>query len=148
MNLQLTIGLIAFLVTAIGCLFVTHLRGPAKKKKFVAKAKANDCATEGSFTESKFREGRKGTGTVTATYGYKVAGKSYVKKLDFKAKSKGDLNQPRRIQVYFDPENPKKSVADVELSKKNLKKSGQLLPLILPVVVFCIVYFSMNYFMG
>lgn len=145
-GLSFTILVIVFVI----CYIRVFLKGTSRKQKFVAKAKQKGCFTQGHYITHKYRAGIYDSTSSSyrddqhiVKYEYQVNGQSYCKKLRFRAKS-GAVEQPRHITVYYDPMNPKKAIAANEANQGAQRNNGCLLTIIIPIVVYKLVYFLLG----
>lgn len=152
MDEQLRVGIAfaIFVAAFVVCYIRVFLKGTSRKQKFVAKAKEKGCYTQGDYVTHKFRGGSYDSTSSSyrddqhiVKYEYQVNGKTYYKKLRFRAKS-GAVEQPRHITVYYDSSNPKKAIAANEANQGAQRNNGCLLTIIIPIVAYKLVYFLLG----
>lgn len=59
-------------------------------------------------------------------YKYTVNGKDYFKKITFQSLGKVTIDYPTEVAIYYDSNNPGKSVSELEISRVNKLRSGCL----------------------
>lgn len=111
------------------------------KEKFIEKAKSAGHYTAGTIRKSKRSYGNDDSNNsyfrndrIKVTYGYKVNGKEYQKRLLFQSPGCVSIDYPYEITVYFDPKNPAKAVCKEEISAD---RSGGCLGTFLLDLIFC-----------
>lgn len=124
-----------------------------RKQRFVAKAKENYCSTNGVATKTQYRAGDRSASElsqsqdrITVKYEYVAQGKIYYKKLRFY--SRGFVTFPDKVIIYYDKNNPKKCVAENEVTKSLIVQDKGYKTLGLFVAVVAAVVFILKPFLG
>lgn len=141
------IALMAGAIVLVLCYVKLFLKGRSFNQKFVEKAKAQGHFATATLIDNKLRLGNDESGNANfkndrmkCTYEYKVNGVSYKKKITFQSPGMVAVKFPYTITVYYDPNNPSKSVCKEEVSQGSQRTAGCLGTIIFAALTFIVIY--------
>ena len=104
------------------------------KQRFIEKAKAAGNCTRGEYEDSEVSLGVADSNnshfrndTLIVKYRYTVDGLVYHKALPFQSPGRASIDFPSSVEVYYDPQNPKKAFCPEEATQAHQRRSGCLL---------------------
>lgn len=146
-EIRSAIALTASVIVLVVCYIKLFLRGRSTNQKFIEKAKAQGNFTTATLVDNKLRSGNDESGNASfkndrmkCTYEYKMNGISYKKKITFQSPGMVAVKFPYTITVYYDPENPSKSICKEEGSQGSQRTAGCLGTIALTAITFTVIY--------
>lgn len=107
--------------------------GNSKQDKFVEKAKRSGCVATGVSVDTEYLPGdingknlAERSPMVRVKYEYRVDGVAYHKYMNFQKPGHSLIDYPEQVTVYYDRNNPRKTISPEEFSAANRKQSGCL----------------------
>ena len=146
-EIRSAIALIAGALVLVVCYIKIFLKGRSFNQKFMEKAKKQGCYTTATLIDNKLRLGNDESGNASfkndrmkCTYEYKVNGISYKKKITFQSPGMVAVKFPYTIMVYYDSNNPSKSVCKEEASQGSQRTAGCLGTIAFAAITFIVIY--------
>lgn len=137
------IDIVGLVVCGVGLLVFIYglvfwvLKGTSKKQKFIQKAREKGNVVTGYYKDRKVHFGissetKNSTlkdDMIIVTYTYRVRNQDYEKSLSFEGNAAW-FEEPKEIEIYYDSENPRKTVCPLEASKNSQQGHGCLMTII------------------
>lgn len=140
-DMILLISLLAGIVVCAFELRFLVFKGRSRNQRVVEKRKAKGCVTIGKMKDFKAVYGNGedkgkeiGKDLYYVTYTYMVQGKTYKRTLCFESN-----DFPVEVTIYYDPNNPKKSLAANEATRAEQIQHGCLITVVSTILVIGIV---------
>ena len=141
-NLRFAIAIISGFASFIFLFIFMYLKGNNKNYRLKIKAEKNKCVVTAKAIKHKYRRftGPEGKyrGEVVS-YEYLVNDKQYIRKIRFRDNGI-IIDYPEEITIYYNSNNPAKSIADIEISKEKRKQTGCYFCVVVPIVIVVLIF--------
>lgn len=146
-EMRTIIALIAGAIVLVISYIKLFLKGRSYNQKFIDRAKAKGNYTTATLVDNKLKLGNDDSGNANfkndrmkCTYEYIVNGTTYKKKLTFQSPGMVAVKFPYTVTVYYEPNNPSKSVCKEEATQGKQRSTGCFGTIGLAALTFIIIY--------